>query len=447
MKLLVIDDEKIVLDAAVHMLSQSFPEISVETARNGKEGLLKLEAHRPELVLTDIRMPGMSGLDFIREARRVDEQVHIVIVTAFDQFDYAREAFKYRVDDYVLKPLTRQKLKEVVERALQTIAATKERRYQELESIDRLYRAMQMVENNFFFSLLQWSDLSGQLEGFRDLLGLGLEEGYLLGVEAVPLPKEASWQQTNAYYNRLGDACSELRNRLKFAGGGLVCDPMGQRFYGYVEGMDQQSLQGLLESAYQEILKRYGIKTKVVYSGLAPAAAWPEVLRRLQLALGISERNVESLELVALPQGQRQLQGHWQAQPQMMAEGLTAHGQKAHGDALDLSEASGPAKLARAASDYLKDHMTEEISLEGVALSMHVTPPYLSKIFKEQLGTTFSAYLTELRIAAAKSLLLARGLSVKEVGLAVGYQDPNYFVRLFKKVTGYTPSEYQKVMS
>lgn len=439
MKLLVIDDEKIVLDSVVHMLGQNFPEVEVETARNGKEGLIKLESFRPELVLTDIRMPGMSGLDFIREARRTNETVHIVIVTAFDQFDYAKEAFKYRVEDYILKPLTKQKLVDVVQRALNAIKVNKDKRYQELESIDRLYRAMQMVENNFFFGLLQWGDLAFPLDTYRDLLSLPLEAGFLIGAQAMPLPKEATWKQTNAYFNRLGDACSALRDRLKFSGGGLVSDPMGLRFYAYVEPMAQDVLLSLLEIAYQDCLKRHSIKVKFVYSGLVPNTQWSSTLSRINEALPLSERNVDALSLIAPSMTttkhpvQERTGGH-DRQEDKPQPGLGS------------PEASGPYKLALECSEYLKAHMVEPVSLEGMANRMHVTAPYLSKVFKDQLGTTFSEYLTTLRIDAAKALLRQGGMSIKDVGAEVGYLDPNYFVRLFKKVTGYTPSEYQRVM-
>ncbi len=448
MKVLVIDDEKIVLDSVTHMLGQIFPQIEVETARNGKEGLLKLEAHRPELVMTDIRMPGMSGLEFIKEARRLDPHVHLVIVTAFDQFDYAREAFKFRVEDYVLKPLTKQKLSEVVSRSLQSIQYAKSKRYQELESIDRLYRAMQMVENNFFFSLLQWADLSIQLQVFRDLLSLELKRGALLVVEAVPLPSEATWQQSNAYYNRLGDACQDLRNRLKYAGGGLLSDPLGQRFYGYVENFEAGQLFDLLEGAYQDAINRQGIKLKMVFSHTVDASSWSQTLQALNEAVGLSSRNVESLELLKgaiekerLERQRKLAHGFGQANTQ-----LQDHTQGQDTDGRTGAKETAPARLVQWCEAYLKAHMSTEVSLEGLAKELHVTSPYLSKIFKDYTGNTLTGFLTDLRLAEAKVLLTKGGMAIKDVGYAVGYQDPNYFVRLFKKVTGYTPSEYQKVM-
>ena len=447
MKLLVIDDEKIVLDSVSHMLMQSFPEIQVETARNGKEGLLKLEMYRPELVMTDIRMPGMSGLDFIREARKIDTHVHIVIVTAFDQFEYAREAFKFRVEDYVLKPLTKQKLTDVVSRSVLAIQNAKSKRSQELESIDRLYRAMQMVENNFFFGLLQLGDMSAQIQGFRELLSLEFNEGYLIAVEALPLPSEATWQQSNAYYNRLGDACQELRNGLKYAGGGLLSDPLGQNFYGYVEHIEGHHLLDTLESAYQQCLNAHGIKLKIVYSDLEVASDWPGTLQLLKEALGVSTRNVESLVLLEdqMSKAKRELLSGLKM-PMLDVPESVDDGESGAGP-LGKRQLTAPARLAQWCALYLEEHMTSDVSLEDLAHLLHVSSPYLSKVFKEQYGTTLTGYHTGLRLSEAKTLLVKGGMTIKDIGFQVGYQDPNYFVRIFKKVTGYTPSEYQKVMN
>lgn len=430
MKVLIVDDEKIVLDSVKHMLSQNYADMEVETARNGKEGLLKLELMRPELVLTDIRMPGMTGLDFIREARKLDDQVHFVIVTAFDQFEYAREAFKYRVEDYVLKPLTKQKLKELVDRSRLAIKNAKEKRFQELESIDRLYRALQMVENNFFYSLMAWGDFSKQVDIFRELLSLKLNRGAFFIAQALPLPKEANWQQSNAYFNRLADACIEIRTRLKYAAGGLVSDPMGQSFYGYVEGISMQELMGVLETAYTEIIKRYGIKLKIVYSEEVLETKWPEVLKELNLALEYSQRNVEALSILA---------------PYMAKKSSKTTNQEGP-NTITSPDDSAPSKMVAGVIEMIKAQLTENLSLEEVAKALHISSPYLSKIFKEQTGKTFSGYITDLRIERSKALLTNTQLSIKEVGFKVGYHDPNYFVRLFKKVTGYTPTEYQKVM-
>jgi two-component system response regulator YesN len=95
------------------------------------------------------------------------------------------------------------------------------------------------------------------------------------------------------------------------------------------------------------------------------------------------------------------------------------------------------------ARHYIGERFSEELSLEEVADHVHLNPFYFSKIFKQQEGETFIDYVTGLRINNAKELIAAGDLSLKEVCYRVGYKDPNYFSRVFKKVTGFTPTEYR----
>lgn len=99
--------------------------------------------------------------------------------------------------------------------------------------------------------------------------------------------------------------------------------------------------------------------------------------------------------------------------------------------------------LLREAEEYIDHHFQEPITLEDTAAQFDLSPYYFSKLFKETNGVTFIAYLTEVRIHRAKELLESTRLSQKEICFEVGYHDPNYFSRVFKKNTAYSPSEYR----
>jgi AraC-like DNA-binding protein len=94
------------------------------------------------------------------------------------------------------------------------------------------------------------------------------------------------------------------------------------------------------------------------------------------------------------------------------------------------------------AVEYLGAHYSDAVTLDSVAEAVGATPKRLSRHFIEELGQGFSDYLIDLRIGKAKVLLLMPGVSIKQVSKECGYADPNYFARLFKKVTGATPTEF-----
>ena len=100
-----------------------------------------------------------------------------------------------------------------------------------------------------------------------------------------------------------------------------------------------------------------------------------------------------------------------------------------------------PVPLVRALA-FIETSFERQIQLSEVADAAHVSTAYLSKLFSDHLGSTFVDYLTEIRVGHAEQLIRENRLTVKEVAYAVGYQDPNYFSKIFRKTVGMSPSMY-----
>ena len=100
--------------------------------------------------------------------------------------------------------------------------------------------------------------------------------------------------------------------------------------------------------------------------------------------------------------------------------------------------------VIKVAKKYIEDHYNKDISLDDVSRVVDVSPYYFSKIFKEQTGKNFIDYLTNLRIEMAKKLLIKSEVSMKEICASIGYSDPNYFSRSFKRNVGVTPTEFKE---
>lgn len=99
------------------------------------------------------------------------------------------------------------------------------------------------------------------------------------------------------------------------------------------------------------------------------------------------------------------------------------------------------------AVQYIKEHYQEQISLEDVAAAGNVSPNYLSKLFRNEMGIGFLDYMTQIRLKESEKLLEETNLSIKEIAAKVGYLDEKYYSKLFKKATGIKPSEYRRIYS
>ena len=112
-------------------------------------------------------------------------------------------------------------------------------------------------------------------------------------------------------------------------------------------------------------------------------------------------------------------------------------------DVVSSKEKQGSSSVERAKA-YIAERYNKDISLDDVSREMDISPYYFSKLFKEETGENFIEYLTSLRINKAKQLISGTDMSMKEICTEVGYADPNYFSRIFKKNVGVTPTEYKE---
>ena len=106
---------------------------------------------------------------------------------------------------------------------------------------------------------------------------------------------------------------------------------------------------------------------------------------------------------------------------------------------------SQPERITARVKSYIQKHYMEKLTLEAICGSLYLSPQYVCSVFKQQEGITILDYITDYRIAVAKELLLNNRYQINDVMLMVGYNDAKYFVKVFRKKTGVTPSEYRKM--
>ncbi|HHW18659.1 MAG TPA: helix-turn-helix domain-containing protein [Firmicutes bacterium] len=105
---------------------------------------------------------------------------------------------------------------------------------------------------------------------------------------------------------------------------------------------------------------------------------------------------------------------------------------------------TGRSDLVKRVTEYISSNLNKDITLEKIASVLYVSPFYLSRRFRHETGITFKEYLVERRIQEAVRLLTTTGMSIENVASSVGFRYSNYFAKVFKKITGYTPESYRR---
>jgi two-component system, response regulator YesN len=184
-RILVVDDEKIVLDAVKYILDKEFPEIvSYDIARSGREAIEKADIFNPDIIMMDIRMPGINGIEAIKEIKRKKPKTHFIIVSAYEQFDFAKEAVELNVDDYILKPIIKNKLVNVLKNIMDKITSEKEVKKKELEVIEKYEQVIPFLEYGFIYSIMLGEHYDSKLNRYKEILELEESGGYVMIIES-----------------------------------------------------------------------------------------------------------------------------------------------------------------------------------------------------------------------------------------------------------------------
>ncbi len=181
-KILIADDEPIVIESIKFIIDKHLEkdfEI-VGSALSGKEAIEKALLLKPDLVLVDIHMPGINGIEVIRHLRGYNRDLIFIILTAYEHFQYAREAVNLGVYEYMLKPINKNRLVNVLKEARSVISSKRKSVEKETALMDKIGKIVPHLEGQFIYSQLFRNQTVGGVDFFEDIFGMSLREGYVV---------------------------------------------------------------------------------------------------------------------------------------------------------------------------------------------------------------------------------------------------------------------------
>ncbi len=183
-KVLIADDESIVIDALKFIINSNYKEECViETANTGRRVIEQAEYFRPDIVFMDIQMPGINGIEAMREIRKSNDNIIFIVVSAFVKFDYAKDAIDIGVLEYINKPINKDEIVETLKKAMEKVDMTKSKRSEDLANKEKLEIVTPIIENGFIYSLIYQNNNLEDLNNYKTLLGIEEDAGYIMSLQ------------------------------------------------------------------------------------------------------------------------------------------------------------------------------------------------------------------------------------------------------------------------
>lgn len=396
LKLLVADDEWHIREGIRYSLN--WDKYNIEVVGEAEDGEIAVELalqHEIDILLVDLNMPILDGISVVKQLKEKLPNCRVVIITGFDDFGFARDALRLGVDDYLLKPV----LPETLDKIIQKIS-------------DEL----QMKSDEVIFNKIISKYAN---ENFNDLLNRFCID-WAVGQLNINEVKEFL-----QFFNRPIDYPKIFIN---------VKSQELKKNQTMIKSKDKKLLISAMKNIISEILIDYQFIIFNSDSEQLNIISWDIIDEEHILEC---ENNIEKYLKLTTRIKSKELS-------KTFTSITTVYN---NFNSNSTNEETGVTPIVQRAKKYMKEHFSnKEFTLEYLANYLQVSPVYLSRIFKQELGTTFVSYLTKLRIKKAINLLNTTSLKINEIAEQVGYDSQHYFSTAFKKVVGVSPNQYRRGM-
>ncbi len=527
--IMVVDDETLIRQGIIARLKHlGYDFDAILEADDGETALKCYEQGKIQIVITDIKMTNVSGLDLIKLIKEKDENVQFVIVSGYDDFTYAEEAIRLGVNAYLLKPISNEKLDDVMKKVLGNIDKINkvkndgvkiyvssnenrelkfEQKINEILNISYPEEAQEVIEND---------------DELRSLLDRDCK--YIVGIVSIDMN---SYRERNMEYNDVNIIRFTIKNIISELSEDncFVVNNMSdnKQVYVILKGDDAVILRKRSERLFENLQSSLwkfakmevtigvsNVSCSLCYDRLKEAkeAFWQRVvhgngnlfyyedipvlsaeefplseltlLRRYTAAQDIGnieaiinsmlsdervKRNsVSYIEVVwiqvmnvllhtlnlSLNEGTKRLEHEMIDFSKMISTNSLSEVRQKFTEIIidamkgEISPETDAESKIRLAQKYIEEHYSEELSVSILAEKYFMSPNYFSTMFKKLVGVSAVNYMKKVRLEVAKKELTGTDRSIAEISELIGYNDSQYFFKLFKKETGVTPLQYRR---
>ena len=486
---LIVEDESRIRNGLFsHIPWEQLQVDEVQTAEHAEEAFSLCQTFRPDIIISDICMPGMNGVELCKKLRESFSGSQIIFVTGYAEKEYLKAAIDLHAISFVEKPI---QLPEVIEAVRMAVEEVKKVRSYDRTFLSRILKdgieSSEIKGNTFSVFLIRTSEhiteqfYNELITAFKTLTEKWKNSiwGEVLDAKEVALLISGNhsvlgdkWFMHEVYrhieelqkkyqlFMGIGKEVSlqkEVPQSYKSAQNALKClSFLGwnhcafekdlpeneyeetlfgetiEKFHSAVVKKDTDGMIAVLDDVYQKMIRNKAVingKVKHLYYSLL------EIMNSSRIIMydpnNLMEKTKTSAgNVIEQAQTLEEIHSFFKREVQSIGE---------------PNEEDTNIAVVQKIQQYIADHYSEkDLSVKVLADLVYLTPTYLSNLFKKSTGYTIGQYLLDIRIEAAKQLLRDPEYKLYQVATMVGYEDSNYFTKIFKKRTDMTPSEYRK---
>lgn len=403
--IILVDDEAEVRDSMAEGVDWEKLGFQVAgVARNGIEAWELIEEEAPDLVMTDIRMPYMDGLQLTAKIREKFDDIKIIIFSGFDDFSYAREAIKYKVENYIMKPINSRELEESMAKVKKQLDRERdsERNFAELK--EKYDKGRSRIIESILHQVIRGQITDEVKQQLADNIPKLLSSGsWIVAVaEMRDHNEKAEWEAVA--YEAIDE---ELREKY---GAALVIE---NRKVDIIFGSgDAEEIIRICENLVRSL--KHQLNVDIVCGIGSKAEMLSDITRSFNEACMAVNKITEDTTAVY------------------------------YGD-ISIKDGAQENSLSKKALHYIEENYKDpELSVETVADSIGFSHSYFSSIFKKEMGEACSNVINRIRMEEAARLLKETDYKTYVIAKETGYSDVAYFSYAFKRYYGVSPTKYRQ---
>jgi len=396
LNLVLVEDE--IYTANLIKSTINWQEYDIENCEVFYDGLSAFEyisSHHVDILITDIKMPRMDGMTLIEKCREINQNLQIIIISGYREFQYAYKAIKFNVFDYLLKPIQLSTLVDILEKVVK-----------ETSKVDPLDQ-IPFLESNYSDDIQNaltniFNQNSGDLKNPANI-------PYITGIPEDLLNNPCVLISFN-----LMDFDDFIMNHWKYS---------TEQFKSAVTKITSVETEWAMFSTFSfwfDEIFVLAIAKKHLNN------IQPYIIKYLE---HIKNNFLEIFNLT--------IRYNTTSAFSSVKQFFTNISQEK--ETIDKNE-----DIIEKCKAYIYDNLHRQITLSDVSEHVFLNPIYLSSFFKEKTGENFSAYIKNIRIERAKQLLKKKNISIAQICETIGFKSESYFYKLFKSITGITPQQYRE---